>query len=275
MHLCCYNSHIQTGSYKVITQEDKSMMTTLPGFSAELYQTEGYTGPVQVFGDAEAARLRALFFEGIGQREDNAAPTEAYLSAWHHRHRWVYDIAAHTSILDMVQAVLGPDIVMWAVHFWYKPPRSDSRIAWHQDGVYWPMQPKKNVTVWVALGPTFPANGCLRFVPGTHHAFVPHPDPSDFSVGLPDVDESRALDMAMKPGEVVLFNERTIHGSGPNVSDTPRVVLSIRFTTPDVEFLIDEWKDLGRIRTYLMRGTDRFRLNEAIRGEVPEAICAG
>ena len=59
-----------------------------------------------------------------------------------------------------------------------------------------------------------------------------------FSRGLaPDqVDESRAIDVEMSPGEVVFFSEATLHGSNANVSDVPRVAYSLRFTTPEVRF---------------------------------------
>ena len=73
----------------------------------------------------------------------------------------------------------------------------------------------------------------------------------------------------MNPGEVVFFNEGTFHGSEANTSDIPRVALSIRYTTPEVRFLTDQWSDAGRIKTFLLRGEDTHHLNDAIRGAPP------
>jgi len=244
-------------------------------FSLERYQEHGYDGPIRVFSEAEAASLRAKFFEELGQSEASPGPTKVRLSAWHQRLRWVYDMVTHDKILDMIEEVIGPNIVMWAVHFWYKEPKNGKYLPWHQDEAYWPMEPKKNVTCWIALGPTFEANGCLRVIPGTHREEWEHAAMNDaasaFGKGMKsdDVDESRAVSLEMNPGEVVIFNEKTVHGSNPNVSDIARVALSVRFTSPEVKFLTEQWTDVDRIKPYLVRGVDTHRLNEEIRGVAP------
>jgi len=251
------------------------MPATLKGFSIEQFREEGYSGPVRVMSESDAASLRAHFFREIGQAEAAPGPTKAYMSAWHLKHRWSYELATLPSILDLIEEAQGPDMVLWAMHFWYKEPHNSKRIPWHQDGQYWPIRPIKNVTAWVALGPTFKANGCLRIVPGTHKRMLEHlklNDPtSGFAQGLPKeaVDESKAVDLEMQPGEAVIFNEAVFHGSECNTSDVARVAISMRYTTPEVKILIDEWSDPDRIRTLLVRGEDRPRLNEAIRGTPP------
>jgi ectoine hydroxylase-related dioxygenase (phytanoyl-CoA dioxygenase family) len=247
----------------------------MPEFSADQLRDQGYTGPIRLFKDEEAARLRARFYEKIGQSEAAPGPTKVYMSAWHHQHRWAYDIAIHPPILDMVSQLLGPNLVMWAMHFWYKEPHNGKRLPWHQDAHYWPIEPKKNVSIWIALSRTFRENGCLRIIPGSHRELIEHRplnDPtSGFSQGLTAeaVDESKAVDLEMQPGEAVLFDEGTFHGSNANTSDVARLALSIRYTTPCVKFLMDQWSDPGRIRTFLVRGEDTHHLNDAIRGEQP------
>jgi hypothetical protein len=47
------------------------------------------------------------------------------------------------------------------------------------------------------------------------------------------------------------------------------VACSIRYTSPDVKFLMDRWSDPDRIRTFLVRGLDTHHLNDAIRGTAP------
>jgi ectoine hydroxylase-related dioxygenase (phytanoyl-CoA dioxygenase family) len=252
------------------------MPDVLNSVSIEQYNEQGYTGPIRVFSEDYAAALRKHFFTTIGQSEGSPAPTKAYMSAWHHQHRWAYDMAADPRILDALEPFVGPNIVMWAMHFWYKAPRTGVHIPWHQDAAYWHLTPKKNVTAWVALGPTFLANGCLRILPGTHRSLVEHAptgDPnSSFANGLPRelIDESRALDLPMQPGEMVIFNEATYHGSKANTSDTARVAFSMRYTSPDVKFEMEKWSDPGRIKTFLVRGADDYHLNDAIRGAPPK-----
>ncbi|MCZ7644717.1 MAG: phytanoyl-CoA dioxygenase family protein [Planctomycetota bacterium] len=251
------------------------MLTLERTFSLDQYRRDGFTGPVPVLGEAEAAAYRAKFFAELGQDEAQPGPTKAYMSAWHHRLRWAYDLAAHPAVLDRIEAILGPNLVMWAMHFWYKEPGNGKRIPWHQDGAYWPITPVKNVTAWFALGPTFRANGCLRLVPGSHKQMLEHEKLNDktsaFGQGLKaeHIDESKAVDVEMQPGEIVIFNEATFHGSEANVSDVARVAFSVRYTTPEVKILTEQWSDAGRIKTYLVRGEDTHHLNDAIRGTVP------
>jgi len=251
------------------------MLVTLKGFDVEQFQAEGFTGPVRVFSEAEAAELRRKFYAEIGQDEAHPGPTNKPMSAWHHRLRWFYNLAANEQILDLIEALQGPNLVMWAMHFWYKEPRSGKRIPWHQDGEFWPMTPVKNISAWVAFGPAFRANGCLRIIPGSHRRKYAHIDLKDpqsaFGKGIDprEIDESKAIDFELRPGEVVIFNESAIHGSEANTSGTARVAHSIRYTTPEVKFLMEQWSDAGRIRTYLMRGADTHHLNDAIRGAVP------
>ncbi len=252
------------------------MLTLERTFSLEQYTRDGFTGPFRIMSEEQAAQLRTVFFKEIGQEEAQAGPTKAYFSAWHHRLPWCYDLATNPAVLDAMERILGPDLIMWAMHFWYKEPGSTKRIPWHQDGAYWPMTPVKNVSAWFALGPTFRANGCLRLVPGSHTKMLEHEKLNDansaFGQGLKKefIDESKAVDIEMRPGEVVIFNEATFHGSEANTSTTPRVACSVRYTTPEVKFLVEQWGDAGRIKTFLVRGKDERHLNDAIVGEKPQ-----
>lgn len=245
-------------------------------FSTRQYQQEGYTGPIQFCSTEAAAQWRSDFYRVIGQQEENSGPTDMNLSAFHHRHRWAYDICSHPAIVDAISTLLdSDDVVLWAMHFWYKEPGNSKFIPWHQDANYWPMDPAINATAWVALGETFVDNGCLRLIPGSHKDVVEHTvqgADSAFAQGISNVDESNAIDVEMHPGQAVFFNEHMIHGSKPNISDMPRVACSIRYTTPEVTFAIDDWGgDKERIKTFLVRGEDRFHNNDQIIGTVPRA----
>ncbi|TLS52628.1 phytanoyl-CoA dioxygenase family protein [Paenibacillus antri] len=245
-------------------------------FSLERYRTEGYSGPIAGLSLEEAEAGYRSFFETLGQSRHRPGPTSANLSAWHHRHRWAYDLATHPRIVQAMRSILGPDIILWAMHFWYKEPRNEKFIPWHQDINYWPMEPEINATAWVSLGFSLTENGCLRVIPGTHELDAEHTSMNDgtsaFGEGLRGdlVDESEAVDVEMSPGQIVFFNERLFHGSNRNASDIPRVAFSVRYTTPEVAFKLDDWGgDKSRIRTFLVSGEDRYRRNDAIRGVVP------
>src|SRR4029077_18239811 len=85
-------------------------------------------------------------------------------------------------------------------------------------------------------------NGCLRVIPGSQRTLLETTDLGDpesaFNRGLAasEVDERRAVDLEMQPGEMVLFNEATLHASGANGSAIPRLGFLMRFTPPDLKF---------------------------------------
>ncbi|MGG1551581.1 phytanoyl-CoA dioxygenase family protein [Paenibacillus ferrarius] len=252
------------------------MITKGNPFSLEQYQKEGYSGPMQGLTLQEADMYYQRFFDVLEQSKYEPGPTKMNLSAWHQRHHWAYQLATHPSIVGAMKQILGDDLVLWAMHFWYKEPNNNKFIPWHQDINYWPMEPAINATAWVSLGWSIRENGCLRVIPGTHKSIVEHvstgTDASAFEQGLPEeaIDESKAVDLEMSPGQIAFFNEATFHGSETNRSNIPRVAFSVRYTTPEVKFKMDEWGgDTTRIRTYLVNGEDKFKLNEGIQGIVP------
>ncbi|KRE69488.1 phytanoyl-CoA dioxygenase family protein [Paenibacillus sp. Soil750] len=253
------------------------MITKGNPFSLAQYVNEGYSGPMQGLSLEESDMYYNRFFEVIEQNKFEPGPTKMNLSAWHQRHHWAYTLATHPSIVNAMKQILGDDLVLWAMHFWYKEPNNDKFIPWHQDINYWPMEPAINATAWVSLGWSIRENGCLRVIPGTHKSIVEHvstgTDQSAFEQGLPaeSIDESLAIDLEMSPGQIAFFNEATFHGSENNKSNIPRVAFSVRYTTPEVKFKIDEWGgDTSRIRTFLVNGEDRLNRNEDIKGVVPQ-----
>jgi ectoine hydroxylase-related dioxygenase (phytanoyl-CoA dioxygenase family) len=252
------------------------MITKGHTFSIEQYCEEGYSGPVQGLTLQEADLYFDRFFQTLGQSKHEPGPTKENLSAWHQRYKWSYELATHPSIVAAMKQILGEDIVLWAMHFWYKEPGNGKYIPWHQDINYWPMEPAINATAWVSLGWSIRENGCLRVIPGTHKSIVEHVATGDegsaFALGISadQIDESRAVDLEMSPGQMAFFNEATFHGSEANGSNIPRVAFSVRYTTPEVRFKMEEWGgDTSRIRTYLVSGEDRFRRNEEIKGVNP------
>lgn len=246
-------------------------------FSLEQYRQQGYSGPIQAFTEAEARYGYERFFEVLGQSPANPGPSTQDMSAWHHKYRWAYDLASHPSIVDPISSILGENVILWAMHFWYKEPGNDKYIPWHQDINYWPMEPAINATAWCSLGVSVTDNGCLRVIPGTHREIVQHEDMGDkgsaFGQGIASahIDEDKAVDLEMTPGQAVFFNESIFHGSNRNTSSIARVAFSVRYTVPEVKFKMEEWEgNRNRIRTFLLRGKDDYHYNDDIIGTVPE-----
>lgn len=139
-------------------------------------------------------------------------------------------------MLDVAEQFIGPHIGLFATHYISKPPRDGMPVLWHQDGYYWPLEPMEVVTLWLAVDPSRPENGCMRVIPGTQndpylvlkqHAEVEHV----LSSGLTDdeVDTSDAVDVVLEPGDVSVHHPGLLHGSNPNTSDMRRCGLTIRY----------------------------------------------
>jgi len=141
-------------------------------------------------------------------------------------------------LLDLVEALLGPGVVLFSSCWVVKPPHTGRPAAWHQDGGTWPLDPLEAATLWIALDDADAGNGGLRVVPGSHRAgLLPH-DRDDgklatelFNVSVrPEaVDEAAAVDVELAAGDVSAHHPALIHGSGPNRSERPRRALVARY----------------------------------------------
>ncbi len=178
----------------------------------------------------------------------------------HYHHRPIYDVCTMPKLLDCVEALLGPDLVLLYSHILNKPP-GGLQVAWHQDGPYWwRVEPKVAVTAWVALDDATGENGCMRVIPGTHRGNldlgqrpVEEPDliqarPFELPPGV--FDESCAVDLLMRRGDVSFHHSYLVHGSDPNRSGARRAALTIRYVTSATRI-----QNTPDRRQYLVRGT--------------------
>jgi hypothetical protein len=233
-------------------------MGSLTPDQVEHFRTHGYLAPVPVLSASEIAAARAsldsLLLKSDGMA-DPAARHKPHLYA-----KWVSDLIRHPRVLDAVESLIGPDLLVWRSVFFVKPARDPHFVAWHQDSVYWRLSGEDVVTAWIALTESTLENGCLRVVPGSHrrpevaHA-IRFAENNLLVRGQGAVveiadDESRSLEL--RPGEMSLHHVRMLHGSGGNSSDTLRVGLAVRFIATRV-------RRRGRRQSAtLVRGKDVF-----------------
>lgn len=133
------------------------------------YRDNGFIRPRPLLTPAETARYRAACEASCvaverkpGRRQSNNRVKPYLLFPW------AAELVRHPKLLDMVEAVIGPDILVFHTTVWIKEGGSDSTVPWHQDGTYFGLEPHEQVTAWVALTPSTREMGCLRFLPGSH-----------------------------------------------------------------------------------------------------------
>ena len=77
---------------------------------------------------------------------------------------WFNDLIRHPRILDAIEDVIGPDILVWTSTFFIKEPNSPTFAAWHQDGTYFGLEPQEQVCAWVALTDASAEAGCMEML---------------------------------------------------------------------------------------------------------------
>lgn len=202
---------------------------------AATFQRDGFVSPLRVMSTDAATAL----VQRVEQAEKKLGPqTFARLNLKGHLlFPFLWDIVQDDRIVRTVQQILGPDVLCWGSSFFSKAAGSADLVPWHQDGTCWGLDQPLGLTAWLALTPSTAETGCLRVIPGSHRATVPHAVRNAASSMLPlgeevavSVDEANAVDCPLEPGEMSLHDVTVVHGSAPNRATAGRRIgFAIRY----------------------------------------------
>ncbi len=222
---------------------------------ADAYRHDGFVSPVPLLKPKDAAAQRAAM-----ESVEAAYGPLHYVSKVHTLLDFAADLATDERVLDAVEALLGPDIMLFDVTYIVKEPHQPSHASWHQDLTYWGFSTDDQVSMWLALSPATVESGCMRMLPGSHRqGQIDHEDVSDPNNVLyrgqtvKDVAEEQAVYCPLAPGEASFHHGWTLHASMPNMSDDRRIGLNVQFIAPSVEQRINRQETAT-----LVRGEDRF-----------------
>lgn len=190
------------------------------------------------------------------------------------------DFAQNPDLLDIVEQLIGPDLILWGSQVFSKPAGDGMAIPWHQDGQYWPMRPLATVTVWIAVDPATVENGCLRVIPGTHMGgLLPHESTDEKGLALNQgltkgvIDEREAVDIELEAGQISLHHAMIVHGSNANRSAKRRCGYAIRYmpatshfdrTLEPTRIANNQVLDFSQRPLWLVRGEDRANNDFAV-----------
>jgi non-haem Fe2+, alpha-ketoglutarate-dependent halogenase len=246
------------------------------------FKAQGYLGPFKVYDKEEmAARTRDIRIKLFDRSRAiyNLSPDSTMAN--YDRHLDVDLLAEHIrrpEIVHRVASLMGRSIVCWRSEFFPKEPGQEG-TDWHQADTFahstgkpqivWPRNERfgGTITAWTALTEATEANGCLRFIPGTHEEMY-----YDESLGLKydkdsigkvvkdgvkrgffgydyrslqkdpswKPDESKAVSIEMEPGQAVLFWSTLMHASMPNsTKDRYRLGYACRYVPTQVKIYPD------------------------------------
>ncbi len=138
-------------------------------------------------------------------------------------------------LLDVMQDLVGPDVLAFLLMYIYRPPRlPDASHPFHQDAFYFPFGPHDLcAALWIPLDDVDAETGSLTVMPGSHKLGVqPHAAPEGVANGgcveIPGADAvAGAVTLDVKAGDAVAFHCRTWHKAGGNATDRHRRVITV------------------------------------------------
>jgi len=168
--------------------------------------------------------------------------------------------AESTKLLDCIEALLGPNLMLHYSKLNMKPPAIGSVVEWHQDLAYYPLTNRDSLAVLVYLDDADIGNGCLKVIPGMQNGPLMNHTTDGFFQGriTEPVDESLAVPVEGKAGTAIFMHCMTPHTSAPNKSDRPRRTLILSYRTADA------------VPLYMRETTVGIEANaRLVRGQVP------
>lgn len=204
----------------------------------ETYRYDGYLFPLQALSPAELAECN----EGLA-RYEGWLGTPVNQGDWRWRSAayvflpWLDRLVRHPKILDAVESVIGPDILVFTSTFFIKEARSPTFAAWHQDATYFGIAPYEHVTAWVALTDATEEAGCMEVVSSRaaprqlHHAALGLKDSINGGgqAVVEEFEQQGGVMMAVPAGSFSLHHTLCTHRSAPNRADHRRVGIGISY----------------------------------------------
>ena len=205
------------------------------------YERDGFLSPVTVMSEAEADAYRARF-ESAEAKWSDQLQARNRMNA-HLALPVLDELAHHPKILDAVEDLLGPDILLCGTVLFIKEAGDPGFVSWHQDARYVGLEPyEQATTAWLALSPSTSETGCMRMAPGTHKTPLRDHDDTfgDENIltrgqTIHGIDEAAAVELPLRPGQMSFHHLGVAHASAPNRGADRRIGFVLQhFVTPEV-----------------------------------------
>jgi len=233
------------------------MKNSLTKEQLESYKEKGFFYPIRIFSEKKAFehRLRLELVEKeFGPMHYRTKPYLLMTSA--------NEIARNCNLLDVVESILGPDILLWDSAYVIKEPNSKKFVSWHQDLTYWGLNSDDLVTAWIALSPATEESGCMKMLPKSHICGKKPQIEKYMTENIlhkgqelkMNIDQSQVVSVELKPGEASLHHGWIAHASHPNLSGDRRIGLSLQYISTNVSAKYPEKESAT-----LVRGKDLYK----------------
>tara|TARA_B100000809_G_scaffold105792_1_gene104339 strand:- start:1711 stop:2505 length:795 start_codon:yes stop_codon:yes gene_type:complete len=220
-----------------------------------LYDDQGFLTGVPIIHPSEALAHRSILEAVEAERGPMHYQFKAHIAM-----QSTYQLAILPKILNIVEQLIGPDILLYSAAYIVKEANTKSHVSWHQDLTYWGLDSDAQVSVWLALSDASEASGCMHMIPGSHkHGQQKHHNTQDNNNVLlsgqtiNDINPNQSIAAILKAGQASFHHGWTIHCSQPNLTNDRRIGLNIQYISPTVKQLKQQ-----RDSAMLVRGVDRY-----------------
>ena len=145
-------------------------------------------------------------------------------------------------ILDVIEELLGGNILLYYSMLMMKPARQGFRAPWHQDFAFFVHDRAALVAVQLYLDNSTLENGCIHVVPGSHKLGLLNHFRADGTFTEIVEGDTTALDaqqvgVPIEAGGMVLWHALTLHSSPPNRSEHARRAIVFEYKDPSARLL--------------------------------------
>jgi ectoine hydroxylase-related dioxygenase (phytanoyl-CoA dioxygenase family) len=224
------------------------------------FRADGYLYPLEGLTADEVAHYRGELRRTESHLGGSLmAIDKKFRGNLHFMCRWVDELARTPAILDAVEDLLGPDILLYTSRFFIKEPHSDGIAAWHQDSTYFGLRPYDHVTAWVALSNVTAEAGPVEFAAGSHirgqlqqkSGLIRNSVNTAGQIIVEWFDQSQIDRAILKPGQFSFHHTCTVHQSQPNRSDERRIGIALSYIPTRTRYV-----GRRRMPACLLRGRD-------------------
>lgn len=238
------------------------------------YGRDGFVSGVEVISAQRAQQYRAQ----LEDLEGRVGPLHG-VDKIHTTFEHVWELCTLPAVLDVVEACIGPNILLFNATYLIKEPGAPSHVSWHQDLTYWGLaDDDAQVSMWLAIAPAPLESGCMQMIPGSYRSgrvehMATDDDTNVLLMGqtITDVDEAAAVGCPLRAGEASFHHGWTVHCSRPNVTDDRRIGLNVQYLAPH------NAHNGKRLSAALVRGVDthdRFDRDPQPSGVVDDAAMS-
>ncbi len=230
------------------------MPKVLSTAQVDAFKRDGFVAPVRAISEQRALYYRHKLeaFEARYPNDRIKLDQKAHMIC-----PWIDEMIREPGVLDAAEDLIGPDILCWGTSLRAKQPDGKTFAGWHQDTAYADVKPIV-VIVALALSPARTENGCIRGIPGSHRGpLLPHKEAFATNSLLSReqfidaaFDQTEAVDFALDPGEIALFNNAMIHSSNANFGNDRRIIFLLEMVPTHA------YQNEPRESAVLVRGSD-------------------